>query len=454
MTFSINPATGETLATHFFDDDSAIDGALDRAAAAQRRWAEIPIGERAAAIGKVAAGLRSEVETLAQTITAEMGKPIEQARAEVEKCAVLCDWYRANGAALLADEAIDVGGDGEALVAWQPVGVVYGVMPWNFPLWQVLRAAVPILLGGNGFVLKHSDNVQLCARRLIEVMEGAGLPAGLIVNLHVPTEQVTAIVDDPRIAAVTVTSGLGAGSAIAAAAGAALKKSVLELGGSDPFVVLADADIDKAAEAAVKSRYLNTGQVCIAAKRIIVERAILDDFTRRFIERTEALVMGDPRDEATFLGPLARERGRDALQAQVEKSIAEGAVLALGGKPAAGVGSFYPATVLTGVTSAMTAAREELFGPVAAIMAAADAEEAIAIANASDYGLSGALWCGDPERARRLARRIEVGATFVNGISASDPRVPIGGMKRSGYGRELAWFGPREFANPHLIWAR
>ena len=313
---------------------------------------------------------------------------------------------------------------------------------------------MPILLAGNGFVLKHADNVLGCAALLTEAIAEAGVADGAFVHCPVAQDAIPRIIADRRIAAVTVTAGVAAGAAVAAEAGRHIKKSVLELGGVDPFVVLADADVDAAADAAVRSRFLNSGQVCIAAKRWIVEAPVIARFTERVVALTAALPVGDPADAATFIGPLARARGRDELHRGAEASVAAGARRLLGGEARPGAGNFYAPTILADVTPDMAAGCDELFGPVAAIMAADDADHAIALANTTDLGLSAALWSGDPARADRLARRIEAGAVFVNGISASDPRVPIGGVRKSGYGRELSWFGLREFCNAKLIWAR
>jgi succinate-semialdehyde dehydrogenase len=451
---SINPATGDTIAEHALLSGDAIDAALAGAWSGWQTWRRHPLEQRAERLAALGAILRRRAEAFATTITSEMGKPIAQARGEVEKCAGLCDWYAANGPALLADERLPVDDDGVATLVWQPIGPVLAVMPWNFPVWQVLRAAVPILLGGNGFVLKHADNVLGCAGLIGQAIAEAGVPHGAFTNLPIAQNELARVIADPRTAAVTVTAGVAAGAAIAAEAGRHIKKTVLELGGIDPFVVLADADLEAAAQAAVRSRFLNTGQVCIAAKRLIVEAPVAEAFTERVVELTRALKIGDPADPGTFIGPLARARGRDELHRQVLGSVDAGARLLLGGEPLPGPGHYYAPTVLADVRPGMSAACEELFGPVAAIMIARNADHAVEIANDTPFGLSAALWSRDTPRADALAREIAAGAVFVNGISASDPRVPIGGIGKSGYGRELSYFGLREFANAKLVWTR
>ncbi|HEX7781476.1 MAG TPA: aldehyde dehydrogenase family protein [Sphingobium sp.] len=451
---SINPTTGEEIARYPFHCASERESILAQAAEAQRLWADHTLAGRAAHIMRIGALLRQESPSLAPLISAEMGKPITAARSEVEKCATLCCWYAEHAERLLADEPADVGGDGEAVIAFLPLGIVFGVMPWNFPIWQVLRAAIPIMIAGNGFVLKHADNVQGCALALARIIAAAGVPGGLFGIVNVTRAELPDIIADKRIAAVTVTAGVAAGSAIAAEAGRHLKKSVLELGGSDPFIILADADLDRAARAAVQGRFQNLGQVCIAAKRIIVERSVAEAFIHRFVAETRKLRTGDPRDDAVDLGPLARFRQRLELHAQVEQSIDMGARLLLGGRIPEGPGAFYPPTVLANVTRDMPVCREETFGPVAAIIVADNADEAVDIANDSAFGLSGAIWSSDVAYASRLARRIETGGIFINGVATSDPRVPIGGIKHSGYGRELSHFGVREFCNAKLIWRR
>ncbi|MBN3858581.1 aldehyde dehydrogenase family protein [Paraburkholderia sp. Ac-20340] len=447
---SLNPTTGEVVATFPFQNADELNRSLERSFNGYRKWAETPVSGRLSAIADIGRALRRDKDSLARMAAVEMGKPVTQARAEVEKCAVLCDWYAEHGGALLADEKTKIGED--AYVSYLPIGPILAVMPWNFPYWQVIRGAIPILLGGNAYVLKHAPNVMGCAYLLERLLAGVGLPDGVFTVINVTNDLVSQAIADARIAAVTVTGSVRAGSAIAAQAGAALKKSVLELGGSDPFIVLADADIDRAVEAATVGRFQNTGQICIAAKRIILEEPIARAFTERFVAAVGALKMGDPLDEATYLGPMARFDLRDELARQVEMTVEQGASVLAGGDKVPGVGNFYAPTILANVRPGMTAFEQETFGPVASLIVSRDAEHAIELANLSEFGLSGALWTEDKDKARQLARRVETGGMFINGYSASDPRVPIGGVKKSGYGRELSHFGVHEFMNAQTVW--
>lgn len=447
---SINPANGEVIARYPFDDDASLNRALDTARAGFRAWAATPVAERLAALARIAQILRRDIQTLGEMAAREMGKPIGQARAEVEKCAMLCDWYAANGGAILDDRPTAIGPD--AYVSYHPLGAILAVMPWNFPYWQSMRGAIPMLLGGNAYFLKHAPNVMGCAYLTEQVMLEAGLPKGAFSAVNLNNDQVSKVIADDRIAAVAVTGSVRAGSAIASQAGAALKKCLLELGGADPFIVLADADLDGAVKAAVTGRFQNTGQICIAAKRIILEQPIAAEFTERFVAAVRALKMGDPLDESTYIGPMARADLRDELHRQVEGTVAAGAQLLLGGAPVAGAGNYFLPTVLAGVKPGMPAFAQETFGPVAALIEANDVEHAIALANDSEFGLSGALWTSNRDLAKRLVRRMETGGVFVNGFSASDPRVPIGGVKKSGYGRELSDYGVHEFMNIQTVW--
>ena len=447
---SLNPATAEVIAEFPFQSEAELGDALAHAQSGFKAWAQSLVEARTALLSRMAAILRKHIDPLARTASREMGKPIAQARAEVEKCAVLCDWYAANGAPILQDEPTLVGE--QAYVSYLPLGPILAVMPWNFPYWQIMRGAVPILFGGNAYVLKHAPNVMGCAYALMDAWQEAGLPPGAFEVINVTPELVSVAIKDRRIAAVAVTGSARAGSAIAAQAGAALKKTVLELGGSDPFIVLADADLDAAVAAAVVGRFQNSGQICIAAKRIILEAPIAEVFTSKFVKAVAALKVGDPLDEATYVGPMARFDLRDELDAQVQSTVKQGAQVLLGGSKLKGEGNYYAPTVLGGVKPGMTAFVQETFGPVASLIVARDAEHAIQMANDSDFGLSGAIWSADKTAAKLLARRIESGGVFINGFSASDPRVPIGGVKNSGYGRELSRFGVHEFMNAQTVW--
>ena len=451
---SRNPATGEVIATYAFQTRDEVDRLLDDNAAAYRLWRATPMTERVATYRRLSALLRQASEPLAALITSEMGKTIRAARGEVEKCATTIDWIAENGPAILADEKVAVEGDDQVHVSYLPIGSILAVMPWNFPLWQVIRASGPIMLSGNGFVLKHAPNVMGSAYALQKIYEEAGFPTGLFINLNADNETVAHVIEDPRIAAITLTGSMRAGSAVAALAGKALKKSLLELGGNDAFIVLADANIDLAVKAGIEARFQNAGQVCLAAKRFIVEKSVAEEFTRKFVAAAKLVKAGDPLDASTTIGPMARHDLRDELHGQVERTIEAGATLVLGGNKVEGPGNFYEPTVLVNVEPGMPAFDEETFGPVAAITVADNEEHAIQLANTSEYGLSGNLWTSDIARAQRIARRLETGGVFINGFSASNARVPLGGVKKSGYGRELSHFGLREFTNAQTVWAK
>ncbi|MGH2516344.1 MAG: NAD-dependent succinate-semialdehyde dehydrogenase [Ktedonobacterales bacterium] len=448
---SINPATGETLEILTPFTSEQIHATLDAAHAAFRAWRNTSFAERSAHLHAVATHLRDAKTELARTATFEMGKPIVEAEAEVEKCAWNCDYYADNAARFLADETVESGAS-ESYVSYVPLGVVLAVMPWNFPYWQVFRFAAPALMAGNTAVLKHSSNVSRVALEIERVFRESGLPDGAFRTLLISGAEAEKLIADPRIAAVTLTGSDAAGVAVASASGRALKKSVLELGGSDAFIVLEDADLEGAAQIATRARFQNTGQSCIAAKRFIVVEAVAGAFERAFVAEASKLRVGDPLDRQTQIGPLARADLRDALADHVRRSVAMGAEVLLGGESLPGDGYFFAPTVLGSVTPEMPVFREETFGPVAAVIRARDADHAVALANDSQFGLGGNLWTRDIERGKALARRIESGNVFINGMTASDPRLPFGGVKRSGYGRELSWFGIREFVNIQTVW--
>ena len=446
---SRSPATGQELARYTFEDAAQLETSLARTDAAFRQWRDTSIAERVAVLRKMAEVLRANVEPMARMEAQEMGMPVTQARGEINKCANLCEWYADNGPAMLEDEKTSIEG---AYISYLPLGPVLAVMPWNFPTWQVMRGAVSIILGGNTYVLKHAPNVMGCAYQLRDAWLQAGLPEGVFEVLNVEPPLVSKAIADDRIASIAVTGSVGAGAAIASQAGAALKKCVLELGGSDAFIVLADADLDAAVKAAVASRFGNCGQVCIAAKRMILEESIAPAFTEKLLAAVKALKIGDPLADDTFVGPMARFDLRDELDGQVQQAIADGATLLLGGHKLEGEGNYYAPTVLADVKPGNTAFKKEIFGPVASLIVARDAEHALELANDSEFGLSGAIWTADKTQAQQMARRLVSGGVFINGFSASDPRVPIGGVKKSGFGRELSHFGLREFTNPQTVW--
>ncbi|CZU69030.1 succinate-semialdehyde dehydrogenase [Enterobacter hormaechei] len=447
--YSVNPATGETLAAYPWATSGDVERAIAQADTGFRQWRRESVAHRAQKLRDLGAALRSRAEEMAQTISREMGKPIVQARAEVAKSVSLCDWYAEYGPAMLRPESTQVD---NAVIEYRPLGPILAVMPWNFPLWQVLRGAVPILLAGNSYLLKHAPNVLGSAELIGKVFADAGFPEGIFGWVNATNDGVSQAINDRRIAAVTVTGSVRAGAAIGAQAGAALKKCVLELGGSDPFIVLNDADLDLAVNAAVAGRYQNTGQVCAAAKRFIVEAGVADTFTQRFVDAVKALKMGAPDEEDNYIGPMARFDLRDELQQQVQATLAEGATLLLGGEKLAGTGNFYAPTVLGDVTPQMTAFRQELFGPVAAITVANDASHALQLANDSDFGLSATVFTANDALAETFSRELECGGVFINGYSASDARVAFGGVKKSGFGRELSHFGLHEFCNVQTVW--
>ncbi len=448
---SINPATGELIERFTPHTPSEVAATLAAAFAAWQGWREHPMAARAPLMHRAAELLREGVDHHARLMSEEMGKPIREARGEVEKCAWVCDYYADTAATHLAVEPAESDGS-KAYVRFDPLGPVLAVMPWNFPYWQVFRFAAPALMAGNGALLKHASNVPRCALAIEQIFGDAGFPADLFRTLLIGSDQVGAVIDDPRVAAVTLTGSEPAGRQVAARAGAALKKSVLELGGSDPFVVLDDADLDPCCAVATTARCLNSGQSCIAAKRFIVVESRLAEFTDLFAARLAALRVGDPMAEETQVGPLARPDLRDELHDQVVRSVEGGARIVTGGTIPDGPGAYYPPTLLADVAPGQPAYEEELFGPVAAVVSARDEAEAVAIANDTRFGLGASIWTGDRERGERIAAQIEAGAVFINGMVKSDPRLPFGGIKASGYGRELAAYGIREFVNIKTVW--
>jgi succinate-semialdehyde dehydrogenase/glutarate-semialdehyde dehydrogenase len=450
---SINPCNGNLIEELPAWSEVQIDGALAQVAAATPAWAARPMAERCALVRAAGAVFRARRDELARLITLEMGKLIKEARAEIDKCALVCDYYADNGPDFLADEAI-ASDAGNSYVAHLPLGTVLAVMPWNFPFWQVLRFAAPALVAGNTGVLKHASNVPQCALAIESVFTEAGFPEGVFRTLMITADQAARVIEDSRIHAVTLTGSEPAGRSVAGLAGSQLKKTVLELGGSDAFVVLDDADLDEAVKWGVASRFLNAGQSCIAAKRFIVMESIADEFMKRFRAAVEALTTGDPLDEGTTLAPLARHDLRDDLHRQVLDSMAKGAVAVTGCVPEDGPGSFYQASILDNVAPGQRAYTEELFGPVALVIRVGDEAEALKVANDSRFGLGGSVWTRDSDRGERFARQMQSGATFVNGLVKSDPRLPFGGVKASGYGRELSHHGIKEFVNAKTIWIK
>ena len=451
---AVNPATGELVGTYPAMNRDEVSSVLGRAALAQRSWRETSFDERAAPLRAAGRLLRGRAEEIARLIAREMGKPVRDGVAEAEKCALACDYFAERAEEFLAPVAVETDAS-RSFWTHQPLGVVLAVMPWNFPFWQVFRFAAPNLMAGNAGVLKHASNVPGCALLIEALLREAGFPEGVFRTLMIGSGSVAEVISDPRVAAVTITGSVGAGKAVAGTAGALLKKTVLELGGSDPYVVLEDADLDLAAETCARSRLLNSGQSCISAKRFVVVRAVKEAFMERFVARMAQVRMGDPLDPKTEMGPLAREELRNDLHEQVMKSVSLGAELVLGGEVHRLKGAWYPPTVLANVRPGMPAYHEELFGPVAAVIDARDEEDAIRVANDSSFGLGAAVFTRDAERGERLAaERLDAGSCFVNGLVKSDPRLPFGGIKESGYGRELSPLGIREFVNVKTVWIR
>lgn len=450
---SINPATGQILQSFPTWQAGEIDTALQQVEAAQAGWAALSFDERAGFMRSLARVFRQRSEEYAHLITEEMGKLLREAKAEVEKCALGCEHYADHAQSYLRDEPV-ASDASRSLVVYQPLGIVLCIMPWNFPFWQLIRAAAPALMAGNTVVLKHASNVPRCALALEEAFRQAGFPANTFRTLMISAAQAEEVIADRRIAAVTLTGSSAAGRRVAAIAGQHLKKCVLELGGSDPFIVLDDTDIEATAQQALVARLQNMGQSCIAAKRFILSDAIADAFVEQLKALIGQLQSGDPKDQATGIAPMAREDLRADLHAQVERSIAAGAQRVTGGAFIGTQGAYYAPAILDRVQPGMAAFDEELFGPVAAIVRVDSDDEAIRLANQTQFGLGGSVWTRDAARGEALARRVHAGCTFVNGIVKSDPRLPFGGVKESGYGRELSYHGIREFVNIKTVWIK
>jgi succinate-semialdehyde dehydrogenase/glutarate-semialdehyde dehydrogenase len=447
---TINPATGQTEKTFPAHTPAEVEAILQRAADTFAEYRTTSYAERARHLINAADLFEGEAPDIARIVTTEMGKTFAAARGEASKCALGLRWFAENAESLLADQSIATGAS-RSYVHYQPIGVVLAVMPWNFPLWQVVRFAAPALMVGNVGLLKHASNVPQTALLIEDIFRRAGLPEGAFSNLFVESKDVAAIIEDPRVAAVTLTGSEKAGMSVAATAGHALKKSVLELGGSDPFIVLPSADLNRAVQTAVNARVQNNGQSCIAAKRFIVVEAVADEFERRFIEAMDALVVGDPFDPATQIGPIVSEAQRAELLGQIEEARKQGAVVH-GGMALEGPGWYLKPTVLSGVTTDMPVAQEELFGPVAIVERVPDLTAAIAVANSTTFGLGSSVWTHDEEEQRRCIEGIEAGAVFVNAMVVSTPELPFGGIKRSGFGRELSELGLKEFTNAKTVW--
>jgi succinate-semialdehyde dehydrogenase/glutarate-semialdehyde dehydrogenase len=451
---TVNPASGSVLAEYEETSAAEVDAILERSRHLAAEWRHAGPLERGDALRTLATALRDRSEELARLATLEMGKPLAESRAEVEKCAWTCEWFADHGPGLLEPEPADTGAV-RTRVSYVPLGVLFAIMPWNFPYWQVVRALAPAVTAGNVIVLKHAPSTTGCALLLGDVIRETKLPDGLlsvVVSGFETTPEVSErIITDPRVAAVTITGSTGAGRAVASIAGRALKKTVLELGGSDPFIVLADADVAAAADWAARSRFQNSGQSCIATKRIVVEEAVADRFTEAFLQGVAGLKVGDPLEADVTIGPLARADLRDAVARQVRLSVEQGARVLAGGRVPDRPGFFFEPTVLDEVTAEMPVLTEEVFGPAVPIVRARDADDAVRRANATPFGLGSNIWTSDLERGEALAARIDAGHTAINGMTASDARIPFGGVKDSGYGRELSRYGIHEFVNIHSV---
>ena len=448
---SINPATNQLIKEYREYSPEEVVDIIKKTHHEWLKWKETPFSLRSDLMMKAASILRKRKDGLAKLMTLEMGKIIRESEAEVEKCAWVCEYYAENAERFLQDEETPSDAS-RSFVAFQPLGVVLAVMPWNFPLWQVFRFAAPALMAGNGGLLKHASNVPGCAMAIEEIFSEAGFPTDLFRTLMISSRSVETVIDHPAVVAVTLTGSEYAGSQVAAAAGQRIKMTLLELGGSDPFIVLDDCDLELAVQHAINSRMINQGQSCIAAKRFIVHKPVLEEFTNRIHQAFKVLKAGDPIDPSTDIGPLARPDLVEDIDRQVQESIRMGAKLIIGGTRYDREGCYYQPTILTNVKEGMPAYAEETFGPLLAIIPVASEEEAIRVANDSEFGLGGSVWTNDIEKGEKIARKVESGAVFVNGMTKSDPRLPFGGIKKSGYGRELGSYGIREFVNIKTIW--
>jgi succinate-semialdehyde dehydrogenase / glutarate-semialdehyde dehydrogenase len=448
---TINPATGETVRTFAPISDQELEARLQCAADTFHRYRRTPIAERLRLLSRAAEILEQEKEAFGRLMVLEMGKTLKAAVEEAAKCAWGCRYYAENAERFLADERVDTG-KANTFISYQPIGPVLAVMPWNFPFWQVFRFAAPALAAGNVGLLKHASNVPQCALAIEDIFRRAGFPEGCFQTLLLETQRVQRVIDDPRVAAVTLTGSTGAGQHVGSAAGKEIKKSVLELGGSDPFIVMPSADFEAAVRTAVKARTINNGQSCIAAKRFIVADTIADEFERRFVEGMKALVVGDPLDPKTDIGPLANEAQVKTLTEQMRQAVKAGGRLLTGGHPLERPGYYFAPGVLAGITDDSPLYREEVFGPVALLFRARDLDHAIRLANDSSFGLGASAWTRDPRERARFVAELEAGMVFINGMVASDPRLPFGGVKQSGYGRELGLYGLREFVNIKTVW--
>jgi len=448
---TVNPSTGEQIETFSYFTPDQVETVLARADRSFQSFRRLSVHKRAQLFLALSAALRKNKAQLAKVITTEMGKISSEADAEIEKCAHEAEWYAEHGPKIMADEPAATGSV-NAYVSYLPLGPILAIMPWNFPIWQLTRMAIPTMLAGNVVLVKHSANTQRSSLEFERVVLEAGFPEGVFQNVIVRREDVVNVINDPRVQGASVTGSVGAGSAVASEAGKVIKKTVMELGGSDAFIVCGDADIPKAVAAGIRGRFHNAGQVCLAAKRFILVEEIADEFEHRFVEATKSIKVGDPFDPGVQMGPMARADLRKSLDQQVKDSVAKGARVLCGGKPVEGKGAFYTPTVLSGVKEGMPAFDEETFGPVAAITRVPDLDAAVHAANASEFGLSGNIWTRDIDMARKVARDLYTGGVFINGVTASDPRVPVGGVKNSGYGRELSHFGAHAFVNAQTVW--